>query len=372
MSVCLLLLITALVAALCYYTTRFLLRILEKAIMHTSSEWDDDLVNNRLLRAVSQLAPAICVRWMLPGFFSGHEKSYQWLSVLTSLYILIAAVRIVTIFIDNLYEALLRRERTHPYAVKGVFQMFKLIIICVGAIVGLSIVIGRSPLVIITALGASAAVLMLVFKDTILGLVASIQLTANKMLQRGDWIIVESRDINGEVLDVSLTTIKIKNWDNSVSTIPPYTLVSESFRNYQPMRDDGARRIERAIYIDVNSVRFLREQEIESLRHDGLLSGIDQSVSEHSVNLTLLRNYLEEYLMSHPLIDTDMICMVRQLAPTTSGLPLQLYCFTKITEWKSYERVQSDLFDYIYAVVRRFGLVMFQAPTGRDIEKNKN
>lgn len=368
-NIILLLIITAICAVACYYITKLLLLILERIILRSPTEWDDDLINKRFLKSVSQLAPAICVRWMLPGFFSDHQRAFAWLSTLTSLYIVVTIVLIITIFIGNVYYALLRRERTRPYAVKGIFQMLKLVFYCIGAIVGLSIIIGRSPVVIITALGASAAVLMLVFKDTILGLVASIQLTANKMLHRGDWIVSDSHGINGEVLDVSLTTVKIKNWDNSVSTIPPYNLVSESFRNYQPMREDGGRRIDRAIYIDLNSVRFLADDELEALRAEGWLEGLDTKEAARTVNLGLLRRYLEQYLASHPLVNTDMIYMVRQLEPTPSGLPLQLYFFTTITEWKDFEKVQSDIFDHVYAVVRRFGLTMFQTPAGTDLSR---
>lgn len=369
MIISLLLIITAISAIACYYITKFLLRILERLILSSPTDWDDDLVNPRFLQAMSQLAPAICVRWMLPGFFSEHPTAFKWLSTLTSLYIVVAAVMIVTIFIGNLYNALSRRERTRPYAVKGIFQMLKLIVICLGAIIGLSIIIGRSPVVIFTALGASAAVLMLVFKDTILGLVASIQLTANKMVHRGDWIVDDKHGINGEVLDVSLTTVKVKNWDNSVSTIPPYNLVSESFRNYEPMREDGGRRIDRAIYIDMNTVRFLSADEIEKLRKDGWLDGLDMEEAARTVNLGLLRRYLEHYIATHPLVNTRMIYMIRQLAPTQAGLPLQLYFFTTRTEWKAFEKVQSDIFDHVYAVVRHFGLSMFQSPAGTDISR---
>lgn len=365
----LLLIITAVSAIVCYYITKLLLRILERLILSSPTEWDDDLINMRFLKAVSQLAPAICVRWMLPGFFSEHPSAFKWLSTLTSLYIVVAAVLIGTIFIGNLYNALSRRERTRPYAVKGIFQMLKLVVIGLGAIIGLSIIIGRSPIVIFTALGASAAVLMLVFKDTILGLVASIQLTANKMVHRGDWIVDDKHGINGEVLDVSLTTVKVKNWDNSVSTIPPYNLVSESFRNYQPMRDDGGRRIDRAIYIDMNTVRFLAADELEKLRNDGWLDGIDIEEAARTVNLGLLRRYLEHYIATHPLVNTSMIYMIRQLAPTQAGLPLQLYFFTTRTEWKAFEKVQCDIFDHVYAVVRHFGLSMFQSPAGTDISR---
>lgn len=363
-----LLLITLLAATLFYWVTKKLLRVLERIILHSRTKWDDHLLNNRFLKAVSQLAPAICVRWMLPGFFGKTPATFHWLSTLTSLYIVVASVLIVTVTIDNLYNAFSRRRKMKAYAVKGVFQMVKLVVICIGAIIGISIIINKSPVVIITALGASAAVLMLVFRDTILGLVASIQLTANNMLRRGDWIVMESNHANGEVIDVSLTTIKVRNWDNSVTTIPPYSLVSESFRNYEPMRISGCRRVDRAIFIDVNTVRFLTADELENLRTEGWLEGIELPDSK-VVNLGLLRLYLEHYLRNNPDVSADSTLMVRQLDPTNSGLPLQLYFFTNITEWTAYERIQSEIFDHVYSTVRRFHLMMFQTPAGTDISR---
>lgn len=363
-----LLLITLLAATLFYWVTKKLLRVLERIILHSRTKWDDHLLNNRFLKAVSQLAPAICVRWMLPGFFGKTPATFHWLSTLTSLYIVVASVLIVTVTIDNLYNAFSRRRKMKAYAVKGVFQMVKLVVICIGAIIGISIIINKSPVVIITALGASAAVLMLVFRDTILGLVASIQLTANNMLRRGDWIVMESNHANGEVIDVSLTTIKVRNWDNSVTTIPPYSLVSESFRNYEPMRISGCRRVDRAIFIDVNTVRFLTADELENFRTEGWLEGIELTDSK-VVNLGLLRLYLEHYLRNNPDVSADSTLMVRQLDPTNSGLPLQLYFFTNVTEWTAYERIQSEIFDHVYSTVRRFHLMMFQTPAGTDISR---
>ncbi|MDE6197816.1 MAG: mechanosensitive ion channel family protein, partial [Muribaculaceae bacterium] len=246
----------AVVSVLVYYVTKWLLVFVEKIILRSPTEWDDDLVNARMLQAISQLSPAMAVRWLLPGLFGDSANSLHWLSALTSLYILWAVVRILVILIGNIYRAFLKRPPLKVYAVKGVFQMIQLIFISIGIIIGLSIIIGKTPVAILTALGASAAVLMLVFQDTILGLVASIQLTANKMLQRGDWIEDKANDVNGEVLEVTLTAVKVRNWDNSVSTVPPYSLLKGSFRNYQPMRRSGGRRVERPIYIDMNTVRF--------------------------------------------------------------------------------------------------------------------
>lgn len=364
-----LLLCIAVAAVAAYYLTKGFLMLFERVITHSPTKWDDDLLNERFTRALSQLSPALVVSWMLPRFFGDGVESVGWIDVVTSLYILWAIVYIIVIFLNNLYDAMAKREALRPYAVKGIFQMFKLIIIGIGVIIGLSLLIGKTPIAILTALGASAAVLSLVFKDTILGLVASIQLTANKMLERGDWITVPNRDLNGEVIDVSLTTVKVRNWDNSVTTVPPYSLITDSFRNYKPMQVSGGRRVDRAIYIDVNTVRFLDEAEISALAADGLIAPSSVGSGRREVNLGLLRGYIEHYLATHADVNPELTLMVRQLEPTPSGLPVQLYFFTRSTQWIVHEHVAADIFDHVYATIGRFGLSIFQTPAGTDISR---
>ena len=213
---------------------------------------------------------------------------------------------------------------------------------------------------------------MLVFKDTILGLVAGVQLTANKMLQKGDWIICQKAGANGEVIDISLTTVKVRNWDNSVITIPPYNLISDSFQNYQPMRASGGRRVSRYVYIDVNSVRFLNETELAALREENLINE-EIAEGEKIVNLGLFRRHMENWLRNRKDIvlkrGRTMFVMVRQLQSTPQGIPLELYFFTNKTDWAQYEEIQSDIFDYVYAVIGKFGLCIYQAPSGLDLIK---
>lgn len=361
--------ITAL-AVIAYYLTKFILYLLQFLIEKSPTTWDDELLNHRLMKGISQLAPALVVYQLLPAFFTKADgDTITWIKTLTSFYILWAIIIIISRLTGNIYNAFHRRDNLRPYAVKGIFQMVRLIVYGIGIIIGISILIGKEPIVILTALGASAAVLMLIFKDTILGLVASVQLTANKMLHRGDWIIADSHKANGEVEDISLTTVKVRNWDNSITTIPPYALVSESFRNYQPMRRAGGRRVDRSIFIDVNTVRFLSREETARLAEEGWLSGLDDiAQADKIINLALLRKYLEHFLAHHPAVNTDMLLMIRQMEPTPSGLPLQLYFFTNATEWKAFELVQSDIFDHVYATVGRFGLRIFQTPAGSDIK----
>lgn len=338
----------------------------------TRTDWDDDLLNHKLMSAISQLAPALIVAWLLPQVARGHVEWTVWLTKLCRFYIVWTSVKLVNVFLQNLYQGLERRDMYRNHNLSVLVQALKLIMICVGIIVGMSILFDRSPFAVLTALGASAAILMLVFKDTIMGLVAGVQLSANRMLQKGDWIISDKAKANGEVIDVKLTTVKVRNWDNSVTTIPPYSLVSDSFQNYQNMRRVGARRVARSINIDMNTIGFLTEEQIADLESRGLLAGIEGVCPGHTVNLSLLRRYLELYLASHPEIrlkDKDnpaIFMMVRQLQPTPQGLPLELYFFTNRTNWKRFEALQSDIFDHVYAVLPHFGLRMYQAPAGSD------
>lgn len=364
----LLMLVIALVAIGVYYVAKGVLYFVEILVDKTSTTWDDDLITYRLMRAVAQLAPAIAVNHMLPTLFVESPVTQHWAKIFTTFYILWAIVHLLVVLTGNIYTALYHRGKLRRYAVKGVFQMIKLVLIGVGVVVGASILVGKSPTAILTAIGASAAVLMLVFKDTIMGLVASVQLTANNMLRRGDWIVASTHGIDGEVEDVSLTTVKVRNWDNSISTIPPYSLISDSFRNYQAMRDLGGRRVERNILIDVNSVRFLSPQEIAELKEHGRLEGISEEKIASGINVQLLRYSLEHFLTHDNRVNHKMLTMVRQMAPTATGLPLQLYFFTHSTGWKDFERVQSDIMDHVYALTREFGITMFQSPSGTDIK----
>ena len=363
-----------LAAIVAYYVcVRVLTPVVHLITLKTKTDWDDDLLNARFLSAVSQLAPALLMAKLLPEVAAGHEGWTIWLVKLTQFYIVWAVVKLVNVFLQNLYAGFDRRSMFREHNLSVLVQAAKLVMILIGCIIGVSILFGQSPFAVLTALGASAAILMLVFKDTIMGLVAGVQLSANGMLHKGDWIISDKAKANGEVLDVKLTTVKVRNWDNSITTIPPYTLVSDSFHNYQNMRRAGARRVARSINIDLNTIGFLEADRIEALRSRGWLEGLGEVKAGHTVNISLLRRYLEYYLSHHPevrLKDKDnsaIFMMVRQLPPTPQGLPLELYFFTNRTNWKRYEALQSDIFDHVYAVLPHFGLRMYQAPAGTDL-----
>ena len=367
----LMLLTIALLAVVAYWLCRRVIWVVVRIVtIRTETEWDDDLLNDRVLRAMSQLAPALLVAYLLPETFDEHSNVRLWLTKATDFYILWACIHLVNTFLQSLFDALDKRGRYRIHTMRGVLQMLKLFFILIGVIIGISIFIGTSPLAILTAFGASAAVLMLVFQDTILGLVAGIQLSANDMLNKGDWIVVPKANANGEVIEVSLTTVKVRNWDNSVTTIPPYTLIKESFNNYQPMRLAGARRVSRSIYIDVNSVRFLSDTEVQNLVDNAFIKEEDiPQAPRKVVNLSMLCIHLERYLQSLPSVRGDLLLMVRQLQPTPNGIPLELYFFTDKTEWKAYEHIQNEVFDYVYAGIHTFGLSIYQAPAGNDFKQ---
>lgn len=354
------LIVLALIAIVSYHAFRKVEAIAMHFISKSSTTWDDDLLNDRFLRAVSNLMPALVVYYLSPVVFKSITGSAGWVHVATECYILWTIIFIGLVFVSNLFNALSNRESLKAYAIKGIFQMVKLVFIGIGVIMTISIIIDKSPSSILMALGASAAILVIVFKDALLGLVASVQLTANDMLKKGDWIVMDSNGANGEVIDISLTTVKVRNWDNTVTTIPPYALISASFQNYQPMRHSGGRRISRSILIDAASVRFCTPEEIADLQKEGWLDSDTFDPEVKQINLQLLRCYLENYISSREDIRKDMLTLVRQMDPTPTGLPLQLYCFCAYTDWKEYERVQSEIFDHVYAVVPKFGLRIYQ------------
>lgn len=340
--------------------------------MRTKNTWDDELLSEPVLNWICHLVPPIILYVWLPYAFDGMPKTMGVVATMCVIYIICVVIRLIYKFLDAILNIVTDNAGSNFKGVitKSTMQMMKLIITCIGAILVISAVVGVNPLKILTGLGASMAILSLVFKDSILGLVAGIQLSANKMLAPGDWIIVPSCNANGKVLEVTLTTVKVENWDKSVSTIPPYTLVSSSFQNWQRMIDSAGRRVTRSIYVDMTSVKFLSNDDISRLISRGFVNKDDLSGSAE-VNLGLFRIYIERYLRQHADVNSDLLLMVRQLPTTPQGLPLEMYFFTRTTVWTEYERIQCEIFDYVLAVVNEFGLRVFQTPTGADISSLK-
>lgn len=368
-----LLVLVALISVASYFLcVRIVTPLTDFITRKTETEWDDDILNEKAMKAFSQLAPALILAWLLPQAFSNHVWGVMLIERLTKVYIVYAIVNLLCVLISNTVDGFEKRDKGAEHNLTVIEGAVKLLLVLVGVIIGLSILFDKQPGMVLTGFGASAAVLMLVFQDTIKGFVAGVQLTLNNMLKKGDWIICDKAGANGSVQSIKLTTVKVQNWDNSIVTIHPYTLISDSFRNYQNMRDMGARRVCRSIYVDFDSIRFLSRQELDRLKDRGLISEEEEQDGRKVVNLSLFRQYLTRYLTEHPDVikehpDSSVIIMVRQLQPTPQGLPLELYFFTHITAWLHFEHLQADIFDHVYACVREFGLRIYQAPSGQDL-----
>ena len=347
---------------------RILIPLVRILTRKTISKWDDILLNEATLKSVCNTVVAVIMIALTPLVASEGSAVYTFVIRIFWIYLTVVSVQLACTLFNALNLISSESERTKNHTLQGVFQMLKIIAICIGAIIVASIVIDKNPMKLLAGLGASAAVLMLVFKDSIMGLVAGVQLSANDMLRPGDWITMPKYDADGFVVDVTLTTVKVRNWDNTISTIPPYALVSESFQNWRGMWDSGGRRIKRSVYIDMNSVAFCSDEKRKELIEKGYLAA---DKGEKVVNLTVFREWLEEWIRNHPSVNNKMTLLVRQLQPTPQGLPLELYFFYDGINWVPYEHLQAEVFEYVFAVLPEFGLRAFQAPAGNDFSNNR-
>jgi len=371
-----------------FLTKRIIITGINRLARKSKNSWDDIFVERGVFKRLAHLAPAIVVYYTLQYIFEAPGL-VEFLENVTKAYMIL----VVVLVIDSILDALHVIYQTMPISegrnIKGFVQVVKIIFYFIAIILIISIFSGEAPKVLLGGLGAMAAVLMLVFRDTILGFVASIQLSANKMVNVGDWISMPKYNADGDVLDISLNTVKVQNWDKTIATIPTYALVSESFNNWKGMEESGGRRIKRFINIDMKSVGFLDQEQIEKFSKYHLLKDyvskkekeiLDynkaQNLDEDTVtngrkmtNLGTFRIYLENYLHSHPKIHQDMTFLVRQLQPSEKGIPLEIYVFSNDQAWANYEAIQADIFDHILAIMPEFGLKVFQNPTGEDFQK---
>lgn len=350
-----------------FLCSRIVIPFVRVLTQKTASRWDDVLLNDRTLKSICNLIVALAFIALIPLIFNNEGIIYLFAIKLCWVYLTIITVQLACNLFTSFNQISSEAEKTRNHTLQGVFQMLKIVAICIGAIIVASIIIDKDPMKLLAGLGASAAVLMLVFKDSIMGLVAGVQLSANDMLRPGDWITMPKYDADGCVIDVTLTTVKVRNWDNTISTIPPYALVSDSFQNWRGMWDSGGRRIKRSIFIDMNSIAFCSEKQKERLIANGYLK---ENKNGKIVNLTAFREWLEEWIRNHPSVNKDMVTMVRQLQPTQQGLPLELYFFFNGINWVPYEHLQSEIFEYVLATIPEFGLRAFQAPAGSDFTNN--
>lgn len=350
-----------------FFCRKVVVPAIKKLTEKTQAKWDDYLFNDVALDDMCHLIPPIILYVLLPFAFPNEPLTLSFILKLCGVYIVIVAVKLICSFLSSLYTISNENQKLKNHTLKGVYQMLKLIVVCVGVIIIISTLLDKNPAAILTGLGASAAVLMLVFKDTIVGLVSGVQLTANNMLRPGDWIKMPKYDADGVVLEVSLTTVKVRNWDNTVTTLPPYSLISDSFQNWRPMEESGGRRVKRSINIDMNTIRFCTPQEMKKFGEQSWMEGFKKTGKEE-VNLYVFRHYIEQYLRHNPRVNTELVLMVRQLDPTPQGLPIELYFFSANRNWVPYERLQAEVFDHLLAVIPQFGLRVFQGPTGLDVQ----
>ncbi|KIO36950.1 mechanosensitive ion channel family protein [Shewanella sp. cp20] len=359
-------------------------------IQRSKVRWDDIFMQHRVLEKLAKLVPALILNILLPLALVEHPLLSSLADRLLDVAIVILFVRAVFSVLDAGNEIADVNLISRRLPIKSFVQLLKLFMFFVAIIISISVLAEQSPVYFLSGLGVATGLVMLVFKDTILGFVAGIQLAANRMVSPGDWIQMDKYGADGAVEEVSLTTVKVQNWDKTITMIPAYALVSDAFKNWRGMSESGGRRIKRAVNIDIDSIAFLNAEQLKRLGKINLLKDYlarkqaeitefnaniqDGDMPVNSRNLTnvgTFRAYLLEYMRKHPKVHQEMTLLVRQLAPTTEGLPIEIYIFTNDTRWAAYEDIQADIFDHIYAILPQFNLRAFQAPTGADVRSLK-
>ena len=364
--------------------------LLKKVILRLAAPFLDTrtLTADRAAARLATVAPLLIVAEgieLVPHLYPGVRTLVSNIAMASVVLSIAMAISKALDYVNEIYE---RQPQAKNKPIKGYIQVLKIVVYCAAAILAIAALIEQSPLLLLSGLGAMAAVLLLVFKDTILSLVASVQLSSNDMLRVGDWIEMPSMHADGDVIDIALHTVKVQNFDKTITTIPTYKLIAESYRNWRGMREAGGRRIKRSLPLDQNSVRFLSDDEVADLRRFRLLgdylAGKDKELAEWNArelsdganlvnarritNIGTFRAYVMAYLKAHPELKSEgFTLLVRQLEPTPQGLPLEIYCFTDTVQWAEYERIQSDVFDHLIAILPEFGLRLFQEPSGLDL-----
>jgi miniconductance mechanosensitive channel len=358
-----------------------LLQVIKRLVSKSKTQIDDILFEKKTFTWLLQLIPALLFYFTLNFVFVDFQESLQFLRNLTGAYMVFTFLMVIISILNSTRDLLKQNQFFKDKPVNSYIQVIKIFIYAFGIIGIISLLVGKSPIYLFSALGAVSAVLLLVFKDSILGFVASIQIAANDMLRVGDWITFTKYGADGDVLDISLASVLIKNFDLTITSVPTYAFISDSFKNWRGMQESEGRRIKRAFYIDKNSIQFLNENDIENLSKVTLLKPyLEQKQLElgtlastdingrRLTNIGTFRKYMELYLAQHPMLNQNLTSMVRQLEPNSEGLPLELYAFSKVKEWKAYEEIMSDIFDHTLAIIPYFGLRLFQKPSGKDFQ----
>ncbi|RHJ91807.1 mechanosensitive ion channel family protein [Parabacteroides bouchesdurhonensis] len=354
-------LMIAIAVGLDYLCQAIFVGSVRKIAQKTRYTWDTLLIKRKVVHNLVHAIPAILVYIMLPIAFV-HGKGMLNISQK------ICAVYIVFTFLLSLNGILLvildvfnQKEKLKDRPMKGFIQVLQVLVFFIGGIVIIAIIVNKSPASLFAGLGASAAILMLVFKDSILGFVAGIQLSANDMVRPGDWITLPSGNANGVVQEITLNTVKIRNFDNTISTVPPYTLVNNSFQNWRGMTESGGRRVMKSIFLDLNTIKFCTPEMLDTFRKEiPLLSDYKPEEGVIPTNSQVFRVYIERYLTSLPVVNQDLDLIISQLQATEYGVPVQIYFFSRNKIWKEYERIQSDIFDHFFAMVPKFELKVYQ------------
>ncbi|WP_079526750.1 mechanosensitive ion channel family protein [Solibacillus isronensis] len=366
-----------------FITKKIVIRFITHIVNNNKYQWDNILLEKKVFHKLSHIVPAIIIYYFAEAF------TYQALIEKGAItYIIIVVLSLLGSLLNAVHDIYQTFEISKVQPIKGYIQVVKIIVYVLGIILVIANLIGENPLIILSGLGALSAVLLLVFKDSLLGLVAGIQLTSNDMVRVGDWIEMPKYGADGDVIDLSLNTVKVQNFDKTITTIPSYALISDSFKNWRGMQVTGGRRIKRSIFIDTTSIAFCSEEKIKELRNIHYLTDyIDtrqQEITDYNIkhridtsnqvngraltNVGLFRMYISNYLKNHPGIHKNMTTMVRQLAPSELGLPIEIYAFSNDINWAVYESIQADIFDHLFAVASEFDLRLFQNPTGNDFK----
>jgi len=369
-------------------TRRLLVSGIRRFVARSSTTVDDALVDAELFQRLAMIVPALVATYgvqLLPGLSPTVVLLVQRIAASAAVVVVVLSA---SAFLNAANDVYSKNPEYRHRPIKGYVQLAKIVLGIAAAVLVVAILMDRSPFLFLSGLAGMTAVLLLIFKDTILSLVASVQLTSNDMLHVGDWIEMPKYQADGDVIDIALHTVKVQNWDKTITTIPTHAFISDSFKNWRGMSNAHARRIKRALYVDMRSVRFLEDEEVERCGRMALLrdyvrtkrkelaewneqDGRDRSINadiRRLTNVGTFRAYLLEYLRNHPKIDSEHTLIVRQLAPTAQGLPIEIYCFSNDIAWASYEGIQSDLFDHFIAIAHEFDLRLFQELGGNDLE----
>jgi miniconductance mechanosensitive channel len=374
-------------------TTKIVVASVHRLFLKTKSTWDDLLIERKVFDKLASVVPFGIIALSVPYIFYDFPEIIKYTVIFSDAAIIAVVIWSINATLTVIEDVLGESQIFKDKPITSYVQVLKIIVYFIGAILILSILLGKSPLYFLGAMGAMTAVLLLVFKDTILGLVASIQMSVYDMVRVGDWISMPKYEADGDVISINLNTVKVQNWDKTITTIPTYAFITDSFKNWRGMSDSGGRRIKRSVNFKMSSFKFLQKEDIQQLKHYRLIKAYlekkEIEIHQHNEtvhndengairnirrlsNIGVFRHYIEQYIQSNENIKKDMTIMVRQLEPTSKGLPLEIYCFSAVQDWLPYENIIADIFDHVITIASEFHLEIFEEPSGSDFQKFMN